>query len=282
MSSANIKNKRNLNKAMEGIFYLILTVGALTMLLPFAWMILTALKTQSEAVHVPPIWIPSNPRWENFLEVIRVVPIGRYYFNSLFMAVTSVLSVLFTSSIAGFIFAKHNAVGLKIIFPIILSTMMIPYFVLLIPLYIFIVNLGLSNTYIGLILPGMVNTFCLFLMRQHIATIPSDLIDAARIDGCSEFRVYWQIILPLSKAVLGTIAIFVFMWNWQSLIWPLIITTSDKMRPIVVALTFFSDEHTDSPNLVMAMGVVIIAPVIMVFMFMQRQFVKAMTLTGFK
>jgi len=280
---SKIREKRTLSRIKVVTFYGVMTVGALIMLFPFVWMIFKAFQTHAEAIRVPPVWFPSGFYIGNFVEIFGTEPILRYYFNSTIMTSVRVFSVIFISSLAGFVFAKHQAPGLGILFALMLSTLMIPFYVLLIPLYILIgIRLNLADTYLGLILPGVLNSFCLFLMRQHILTIPDELLDQARIDGCSEFRIYREVILPLSKPMLATISIFVFMWSWNDLIWPLVVTSSKEMRPITVAIANFTTQYLDYPNLTMTLATITVVPIIIVFLFMQRYFIEAMTLSGLK
>ncbi len=266
----------------NSIKYVILSIGLIIMVLPLVWMILASFMTEAEISRIPPKWIPKYFDFSNYEKVLTMVPVGRFYFNTLLLAVVSVFSVLLTSSLAGFVFAKHNVVGVKVTFYIFLSTMMLPHFVLFIPLYISMAKIGLINTYTGLIAPSLANTFCIFLMRQHLLGIPNDLLDAARIDGASEFKIYYLIIIPLSKSILGTIAIFVFMWNWNAFLWPLIITNEMTMRVINVGIALFSTQYVSLPHLSMALNVLAVFPVIIVFLLMQRQFIKAMVTSGMK
>ena len=266
----------------EILLYGVVCIGGLIAIFPLFWMISTALKTSPETIAVPLKWLPSRPILENFAEVWTARPFARYFLNSTIMASACSLMALFTSSIAGYVFSQYDGTFFKVLFYIILGTMMIPSFMLIIPLYIIFVKMRLVNTYPGLILPGGVSAFGVFLMRQYMMTIPNDLIDAATLDGCGELRIYWHIITPLCKPAFVTLGVLVFVWQWNSFLWPLVITNTDNMRVITAGISAFSSKYYTTFNLLMASSTIAIAPLLFLYCILQRYFVEGMTLTGMK
>ncbi len=257
---------------------------ALILLTPFVWMISTSFKPSFEAIAFPPTFIPEDPvGLANYIRVLNDVPFFKFFLNSIYVAAFVTTGALFSSSLAGYIFAKFEFPGRDTLFLLILATMMIPFQVVLIPIFIIVKDLGLANTLWALIIPGLVSAFGIFLMRQFMKSIPSSLIDAARIDGCSEFRIYWNIIIPLSKPALSALGIFIFMANWDSFLWPVIVIEDIDKRTLPLGLVLFTQQFgTISYNLIMAGTVMAILPVIIVFLFAQRNFIQGITLTGLK
>ncbi len=271
------------NLLSKSFLYLFMLFLIVIMMAPFAWMISTSFKRPEDVYKFPPVWIPEKPTLTNYPTVFNDVPFLRFFFNSLLVASTVTIGCVFTSSLAGFAFAKYDFFARDKFFIIVLSTMMIPFQVTLIPFYIMMRRFRLIDTYWALIIPGLNSAFGIFLMRQFIMNIPNELLDAARIDGCSEFRIYWRIILPLSKAALGTLSIFIFMWSWDSFLWPIIVINRLEMKTIPLGLMMF-DQFYGGPrqHLIMAGTTMAVLPVLLVFLFVQKQFVKGITLTGLK
>ena len=263
--------------------YIIVVSGAVLMIFPFLWMASTAIKSESQIFAWPPQWIPIPAHLENFVKMWGVAAFANYFLNSWIVAGIGTIVVLFFCSLAGFAFAKYEFPARNIIFMILLTTLMIPAQVTLIPVFLIVKTLGWLNSYPGLIVPGLGNVFALFLMRQFMQTIPNDLVDAARIDGCSEFRIYRQIILPLAKPIIATLGIFVFMLYWNNLFWPLIIISQDKMKTLQLGLSLLKTGYgTTRWNILMAGATLGSVPMIMVFLFLQRYFIQGITLTGLK
>lgn len=204
------------------IAIIILSLFSVVMIFPFVWMIVTSFKVPSEVISYPPTLIPRQPTLNYYVRVFTELNFLLYSWNSLYISIIATLSTLFTSSIVGYVFAKFRFRWREPLFLIILSTMMIPFPVTIIPLYLLMHRLGWIDSHLALIVPQLFNTFGIFLMRQFMHTIPSDLRDAGRIDGCSELRIFLQIVLPLCKPALAALAIFIFMWSWDSFVWPLI------------------------------------------------------------
>jgi multiple sugar transport system permease protein len=266
------------------IVYTILTLGMLVTLIPFIWVILTSLKSASEIIRVPPTFFPLKWTFQSYLTIFNDprVPLGRFFMNSMFVTGMHVIFVLFTSSIAGFVFAKYRFWGQNAAFAFILAQLMVPFQVVMIPSYLILVKLHLVDNLWGLIVPAMVDAFGIFLMRQFIEGIPSELIDAARIDGASEFTIYWQVILPQLGSGLAALGIFTFIGTWNDYLWPLIVITTHERRTLPLLLTWYNNSHATRYDLTMAASVLVLLPILVVYIFFQRWIVKGIALTGFK
>jgi multiple sugar transport system permease protein len=266
------------------LLYLLLTVGCLVTLLPFLWMILGSFKSSSEIIQLPPTLWPESPSLASYRTILEdpKIPLVRFYANSLFVSGCLVALVLFTSSLAGFIFAKYEFFGKNILFGFILATLMIPFQVLMIPSYLILVRLGLINSLWGLVVPGAASAFGIFLMKQFIQNLPNELMDAARIDGSSEFGIYWRVILPQVGPALATLGILVFMGSWNSYLWPLIVITSHEKRTLPIVLTWFNSMHGARYDLTMTASVLVVVPILIVYTIFQRWIVQGFTLSGMK
>lgn len=264
--------------------YLILIVAGALAMIPFLWMIFGAFKTGAEIRQVPPTFWPESPTLDNFRQIIEDpdLPLLLFYRNSLFIAIMNVISVLFVASLLGYIFAKFNFRGKNIIFWFILATMMIPSQVLMIPGYLILAELHLLNNLWALIIPSAVDAFAIFLMRQFIMSVPDDLINAARVDGASEFKIYWSIVLPQVKPALATLGMLTFMFNWNAYLWPLIVLTEQSKRTLPIILYWYNNQHSNQVHLTMAASVLMVLPVLIIFAASQRWIVKGLTLTGTK
>jgi multiple sugar transport system permease protein len=263
--------------------YLLLTLGLSFTLLPFLMMILSSFKTNVEALRVPPTFWPKHFTLENYVKIFNdpKLPLARFYFNSAFVAVFNVCSTLFTSSLIGYLFAKFEFPGKRLLFGWFLTTMMIPTHITMIPSYLILSKLHLINSLWGLVIFSAVDAFGIFMMRQFCETLPTELLDAARIDGASEWKIYRQIVLPQLGAPLATLGILGFMANWNAYLWPMIVLQKTEVRTLPIILTWFNSTHTGQPAVVMAATVLIIAPILIVFVIFQRWIVKGFTMTGF-
>ncbi len=262
----------------------LLAVGAGIMLLPFIYMIGTSFKPPTEVLTWPPdvVCRPTQPGTTTGT-LTTIAPFPRYFLNSLIMSTASALGILATSTLAGYIFAKHRFPGRNLLFGIILATAMVPFETYLIPLYYIIKRLHLINTYAGMTAPYLIMSFGIFLMRQSIgSSIPDELLDAGRIDGCSEWRLFRQIVLPLAKSSVGALGIFAFMQAWMAFIWPLILATQREMYTMEVGLSVFQQRFSIDYGGVTAGSTVSIIPVFIVFMLLRRQIIQGVTLTGLK
>jgi multiple sugar transport system permease protein len=257
-----------------------LILGSVIMLLPFAWMLSTSLKEAAEVFTYPPTWLPKKFAWSNFKEALTSLPFGRFYLNSLIVAICVTVLTLFTSSLAAFAFARLRFRGRNTLFLVYLATLMIPFPVLLIPNFIMVRYLGWYDSYAALILPPAFSAFATFLLRQFFKGIPMELDDAARIDGASSLRIWWQIILPNSTAALAALAIFVFLGNWNEFLWPLVVTNSENMRTVPVGLNIFQGQFGVKWQLLMAAAVVAMLPVLVIYILAQKWFIKGITISG--
>jgi len=264
--------------------YLVLIILGAWMLLPFYWMISASLMTSKEIIQMPPPLLPAVPQWHNYVEITQVVDLGRAYLNSLVVTGLTVFGILFTSSMAGFAFAKYQFPGRNVLFTMVLATMMIPFFVILIPVFYIIKQFGWVNNYGGLILPGLVSAYGIFMMRQFIMTLPDELMDAARMDGASEFRIYWQIIIPLTGPALVTLGVFNMVGVWNSFLWPLLVVQSPELNTVPLALNSLRTYGMEAKvlNLQMAGTVASVIPTLIAFVFLQRYFTRGIALTGLK
>jgi multiple sugar transport system permease protein len=269
-------------KLTEGVRNLVLFIGSLVMLFPVFWLLTCAVKTNAEITAIPLKLFPERIRWENFPNMFNRINMARYYLNSIIFAGISTITVVFSGSLAGYIFAKYRFKGKEVVFLVVLSVMMLPFPVLLVPLYVIMANLGWVDTFAGLIAPGAVTAFGIFLMRQFIASIPTDLILSMRIDGSSEVGIWTRLILPNTKPALASLSIFCFMANWDNFLWPLVISTTEKTRPLTVGLAMFVDEWWIEYNLMMAGSVIAVLPVLIVFFIAQQQLIEGITLSGLK
>jgi multiple sugar transport system permease protein len=274
---------RTLKRALGwAVFYVGLSAGAIVMVLPLIWMVSGSLKEPDQIFTIPVQWVPNPIRWQNYTEALSSAPFGRYFFNSIFIGTCTTLSVLFFSSLAGFGFAKYTFIGRNVLFIAILSTLMVPFQVIMVPLYLLMRDFHWLNTYLALIVPGGMSAFGIFLMRQFILTLPDELFDAARIDGSGEFGTYLRLVLPLSKPPLAALAIFTFLDSWNSLLWPLIVVNDDDLRPLALGLSEFQSRYGTSYHYLLAASTVAVLPVILLFVLLQKQFIQGIVLTGLK
>jgi multiple sugar transport system permease protein len=274
----------------------VLLLGALAMLLPFVWMVSTSLKPPEQLFTVPPTWIPRPLQFDTYLKAMSAGNFGRYAFNSLLLAAANMLTNVLLSGLAGYAFARLRFPGRNVLFVLVLATLMVPYQVTIIPLFVIVRHIplvggndilgqggiGWINSYWGLIVPGAVGAFGIFMLRQFFQTLPVELEDAARIDGAGELRIFWQIMLPLAMPAIATLAIFSFQAGWNAFLWPLLITTTDDMRTIQLGLTVFVQQYSTQWGQLMAATVVATLPVIVVFSIGQRLMVRGIAFTGLK
>lgn len=262
--------------------YVLLLLGAVVMVFPFIWMVLSAFKQPDEIIAYPPIFFPAHPNLDLLVRVWTEINFGRYFANSLLTATVATVAILLTSALVGFVLAKYEFRGKNLLFVMVLATMMIPWPVLLIPQYLIAVKLGLLNTYWALILPALYSSFGIFMMRQFMHSIPNELIDAARIDGASEPHIFLKLVLPLATPVLAALAIFHFMWHWDSLIWPLVVINTTDMYTLPLGLATFTNQYWTDYAAVNAGATVSVIPVLIVYIVLQRQFIEGIAMTGMK
>lgn len=255
---------------------------AFAFVLPLLLMLSNAFKPVSEITRVPPTILPQAPTLDNFRTVLEESPYFTWYRNSIVVASAVTAACVATSAFGGYVFAKFEFPLKKPLFTLILATMMIPFPVLLIPNYLIANRLGLLNSLWALILPGVVSAFGIFLMRQFIAGVPSDLIEAARLDGASEWGIFLRIVIPLVQPALAAVGIFTFLAAWNDYLWPLVAINDTEKSTLPLALTFFSTARLNRVDLVMAAASMAVVPVLIVFLIFQRQIVKALVLAGMK
>jgi multiple sugar transport system permease protein len=283
--SERVKSNKWLRAQLGGLtLHVVLGLGALIMLIPFIWMVSTSFKTIDQVFTFPPNWIPNPFIWDNYPRAFTSVPFARWFLNSLQIAVLITIGQLFTCSLAGFTFARMRFPGRDPLFLVYLGTMMIPAHVTIIPIFVTMNWLKLVDTPWSLILPGLTSAWGTFLFRQYFLTLPSELEDAAKIDGCGFFRIYRQISLPLAKPVLATLAVFTFMSSWNDFLGPLIFLQSKDQKTLTIGLLQFRAEFQGLANWpVMMAGIVISTlPILIAFVIGQKYFVRGLALTGIK
>lgn len=259
-----------------------LLMTAALVLLPYYLMVVTSLKPIREVFTDPFTWIPSRLAWENYVDAWNHAPFGRYFVNSIIISVSETAGVLVTSALAGYAFARMRFVGREVLFTLFLGTLMVPGEVQLVPNYITIVRLGWLNSYSALIVPWLASVFGIFLMRQFFAGIPQELQDAATMDGASHWTFLWRVVVPLSAPAFITVALLTFLGSWNALTWPLIVTTTPEMRPVMVGLLSFSGEWGTQPRLLMAAATFSVLPVLVLFFVLQRYFIQGIARAGLK
>lgn len=259
-----------------------LLLGALFMLIPLIWTLSTSLKIPGTEFALPVRWIPETFHFENYLEVVTRVPLPRWFFNSLVVALAASVGQMITGAMAGYAFARLKFRGRDPLFLLFLGTMMIPPQVTIIPLFIIIRAFGWYDSYPGLIIPGLFGAFSVFIMRQFFLTIPGELEDAAKLDGANHWQIFWLVMLPLSGPSLATLGTFTFMTFWNSFLYPLIVTSSQEMRTLTVGLSVFRDTFTTEWTLLTAGLIISMVPVIVAFLIGQRYFIRGITMTGLK
>lgn len=264
------------------ISYVLLTLGLGLMVFPFLWMISTSFKTLDEIYSLS--LIPSMFTWDNYAAIFQGTPFPRWMLNSLYVAVIATVSVCVFDSITGYILAKFSFWGKQVIFVLILSTLMVPTEMLIIPWYLVSNSFNGMDTYWGILFPGLISGFGIFLMKQFMESLPSELLDAARIDGMGEWGIFLRIAVPLVRPAFATLCILTFLGSWNSFIWPLIITQSEEMFTIPVGMAFFSSEAKDSSNWVQIMtgATLSVLPLIILFLCFQKQIIRGIATTGLK
>ncbi len=257
----------------------ILIIASMVFLFPFFWMISASFKTQAELFGSATSLLPSEITFEHYQFAFTAVPLARNFFNSAFISITYTLLALFFCSLGGFAFAKFDFPGRNMLFAFLLGTLMVPKMVSIVPSFIIMTRLGWVNTYYAMIIPGAANAFGIFFMRQYISTLPDELLDAAKIDGCSDFSLYYRITLPVIAPALVTLAIIFFIGSWNDFLWPLIILRSYDMYTLLVAINLLPAAQFNTPwAAIMAGSTVSVVPLLIVFFFLQRWFISGVTL----
>ncbi|MDY2946158.1 MAG: carbohydrate ABC transporter permease [Lachnospiraceae bacterium] len=291
MRDAKVEN-RNVKKKVHGreenrlvsdiLINIILLLGSSIMIIPFVWMFLTSFKTYQEAVAVPVQWFPSNWNIDNYREVLKRLDFLHYYRNTIIITIVTLIFMELIASIAAYAFARMEFPGKNAIFFVLMTVFMVPAQMTMIPKYLMITQMHLVDTLGGIVIPNLFSVYTMFMLRQSFSELPRDLEDAARIDGCSYFRTFAQIIMPLSKGSLIAISILNLLWCWNDLLWPLIATSSDRMRVLSVAMASLQGQHGTEYQILMAAGVMTTFPLVIIYIFGQRSFVEGIAFTGVK
>lgn len=273
--------KHKKRSVQNGLVIFILIIGGILVTLPFVWMILSAFKTNSEVMQMPPTLFPQEFTLDNFRNLFENMNFGVYLKNTIIIVLCS-FGGLFLNAMAGYAFAKFDFKGKNQIFYLVLATMMIPGQVTMIPVYLILNEMNLTNTMAGIVLPGLVGAFGIFLFRQFMSTIPTELLEAARLDGASELRIFFQIALPMSKSVLAVQGILTFIAGWNSFLWPLIVANDDKFYTLSIGLSLLQGQHSGSYALQMAGSTFMVVPIIIIFILFQKHIIEGYTISGMK
>jgi multiple sugar transport system permease protein len=263
--------------------YVLLGIGVILLVGPFIWMVLGSIKTTGELRQVPPTWLPQDPTLSNYTDLLDRLSFGRFFLNSTIVAAAVTAGNVIFCSMLGYALAKLSFPGKRVLFAVVLGTLMVPAIVTFMPLFVLVANLNLVNTHAGLILPFLVGAFGVFLMRQFIGGIPDELLDAARVDGAGEHYIFWRIVMPLSGPAIATLTILTFLGSWNSFLWPLVVANTEDMYTLPVAIALFATGQQETNiALLMAGSVVVIVPVLIVFIALQRYFTQGIAMTGIK
>jgi multiple sugar transport system permease protein len=267
----------------RGWLYLILTVALVAVITPFIWMVLGSFKSEGELRQSPPTWWPQSPSWDNYSQLFSRLNFGTYFFNSTAVAVTVTIGNLLFCSMLGYALAMLEFKGKRALFVLVMTTLLIPGVVTFVPLFVLVANAGLVDTLPGLFLPFLVTPFGVFLMRQFILGLPRELLDAGRVDGAGELRIFARIFLPLCGPALATLGILTFLGSWNNFLWPLVVAQTEDKYTLPVALALYSTGQNNTQyGLLLAGATVVVVPVLLVFMIFQRRFIEGIATTGIK
>jgi len=269
-------------RAQRAIAYGFLVFILISMATPFVWMISNTFKEQSEIFQLRPTLIPEEPHLRNYVSLFVDFDFARHFLNSAFIAVVHTCSHLFLASLAGFAFAKYSFPLKNFLFLVLLGSMMVPLYTIFIPLFVLVIRLGLVNSYAGVILPGVAGAFGIFFMKQSMEAVPNELLDSARIDGASEFRIYWQIALPLVRPALAVLAVLAFMGSWNDFVWPLVVLRSQELQTLPVVMAGMVNLYRMEYGVVMAASLLSTMPILLLFLALQKQFLAGLTVGAIK
>ncbi len=279
MSTDSVKRRRT--RALTITIGVGLAIGAIITAFPFIWMITSSFKPQSESIDYPPTILPQAPTLEYYQTLFTELDFGRYLLNTVIVVLISYVGLILMA-MAGYAFAKFEFRGKRWMFFLVLATLMIPVQVTMIPTYLIINSLNLTNTLIGIALPTLVSGFSIFLFRQFMTTIPTEMLEAARLDGAGELRTFWQIVLPMSKPILAVQVVLTFIAGWNSFLWPLILSSDQKLYTLSVGLNLLNQQLAVNPSLQMAGASVMVVPILIVFIIFQRYVIQGFALSGLK
>lgn len=263
--------------------YAVMAGGLVLVVIPFVWMVISSFKPEAEVMTVPPTWWPETPTTDNYDQLFTKLDFPTYFANSAIVAVATAVGNMVFCSMLGYALAKLQFPGKRLVFVLVLGTLMVPGVVTFIPLFVLTTNLGLTNTLPGMFLPYLAGPFGVFLMRQYILGLPDELIQAARVDGASELRIFFSIILPLCGPAVATLGILTFLTSWNNFLWPLVVATDESKFTLPVALALFAvGQNATKYGLLLAGSVVVVLPVLVVFLFLQRRIIQGVAMTGIK
>lgn len=262
--------------------YLVLTLGGLIMIFPFVWQLIMSLSTQAEVTSVPPTLVPERLNWGNYVDVFDLMPFASQFTVSATVTVLRVVVQMLLCAMAGYAFARMRFRGRGILFALLLSILMVPNQIYLIPQYSIIQNMGLLNTALGIAMPGLFSAFGTFLLRQHFISMPASLEEAARLDGANQWQTFWRVMLPLSGPALASVAILTTIASWNDLLWPLVVSTYEERMPLAVGLATLQGQHMTNYPVMMAASLLAMAPILLLFLALQRRVVEGLAHSGMK
>lgn len=284
MSSTAVVMKKKKSSAVlrRVLLYIVLILIAIIMVVPFLWMLSTSLKTQYDAVKIPPVWIPDPPQWENYVKLFTEQPMFQFMLNTIKIVFFVVLGQLFFSSLAAYSFARISFKGRNVVFFFYIATLMVPGQVTMIPTYLMFAKAGLMDNHLALILPAFFSAFGVFLLRQFFMSLPRELEEAAEIDGCNPFMTYWRIMLPLVVPAMLTLGVFTLMNTWNDYMGPLIYLSSPEKYTMTLGIAYFKGVYTTQWNLVMAGSIVSVVPILIAYLCAQKYFIEGIAFSGVK
>lgn len=277
-----MKTRASSRERYNWIAFAILAAGVIVVIFPFVWVLLSAFKNNADVYAYPPRWLPSQFNLDNFKKVFQYTPFGLYYLNSIVVTAALTVSQIAISVLAAYALAKLHFPFKDKVFLVIISTMLMPAVVTLVPLFLIVSEFGWVNTYAGLIVPEIFGAFTIILIRQFFMQVPDELIDAAKLDGCGHFRVLTNVMLPNAMPAIATSTLFAFLSHWGSYLWPLVVINTTKLRTLPIGLKYLVTESSSEYQVMMAAALMAIVPVLIVYLFTEKHFIKSITLTGLK
>lgn len=276
------RRARNSRQPRNTDAYIVLTLGGLIMIFPFVWQLIISLSSQAEVTSVPPTLIPEQILWRNYLDVFDLLPFASQFSVSVTITVLRVVTQMLLCAMAGYAFARMRFRGSGVLFALLLSILMVPNQIYLIPQYSIIQNMGLLNTALGIAMPGLFSAFGTFLLRQHFISMPASLEEAARLDGANQWQIFWKVMLPLSGPALASVAILTTIASWNDLLWPLVVSTYEERMPLAVGLATLQGQHMTNYPVMMAASLLAMAPILILFLVLQRRVVEGLAHSGMK
>jgi multiple sugar transport system permease protein len=266
----------------QALVHFLLVVGSLLFIVPFVWMFLSSFKPALEIIRIPPTFVPEKFTLGNYKTILERLQFWRYFMNSIVVSITITAVAMITSGLAGFVFSKFDFPGRDFLFFFCLAGLMIPFAVVVLPMYLFVAKIGLQNKYLGLIIPFCISPFGIFMVRQFMEGIPMEMIEAARIDGASNLWIFFKVMFPLSTASIGGVGVFTFLWTWNQLWWPFMVISKKNMWTLPLAIAALTFQHAKRYDMIVTGASLAVLPVMIVFALAQRRLVRGVTLTGMK